>query len=508
MWPEGVEMYVSEDGGLSWVKKRRTDMTIPGYDRHFFAIDDTNGKFHGRVYVHEWTYIRSVERDGWGTIFEGMGLYHTDDHGATWSDVMRRTSASYDVRADLPGNCDFFSDGALACIFLQRAHDIVASDEGTPEPLGGLQAVRIMTTPPGGEVFSAATSITGPIKTLECPYLAIDRFTKEFKDRLYAVWSETQGTNKDIWSVYSDDHGHTWSKPVMVNDDRRDPDVPGGDHDLPQIAVNRQGVVGVMWYDHREDPKGKAYRPRFSASLDGGETFLPSVAVASEPYTMGKGEHWPALMIGGLPGWFPDEKKRLYPLDAMVGLFSSRGDTAGLDTDPSGAFWGLWIDNRTKHDQMWTAQIHVNGTPVKHGNRELADLEDVSPKTYLHFTNISFDDSHSAISLTAQVRNRSEQDIQGPFKGRLLAFKSDVGLPQAANAENGETGLGAIWKFELEGSDQVLHPGEASKPQKLVFRLLHPGALYKKEDGQMRTNPISFDLEMLGKTVQDPKGAK
>jgi hypothetical protein len=414
IFPNAVKIFTSADGGMTWTKKRETSLAVPGYDRQFFAIDDTLGKYHGRVYIHEWTYIRSLDRDGWDTMFEGMGLYHSDDHGNTWSDVMRRISGGYEERADLPGNCDFFSDGALACIFLQRGHDIVELDAtGGVQPPSGLQSVRVLTAPPGGELFNTAVSITPPIQTLECPRLAIGRYTPQFKDRVYATWSGTQGGSTDIWSVYSVDHGKNWSKPIRVNDDHVDPAAPTGEHSLPQLVVNRQGVVGVMWYDHREDPKGHAFRPRFSASLDGAETFLPSVAIATAPHTTGKGEHWPAIMfVSNMTVLDIKHPKPLDPLNVGVSLFAHTGDTAGFDADPFGTFWALWIDNRTKYDQMWAASIRVTGTPVKHGSRDLADLDDVSDQAWVSFTNISFGDAHDSISVTGQLMNRSDHDLR------------------------------------------------------------------------------------------------
>jgi hypothetical protein len=47
----------------------------------------------------------------------------------------------------------------------------------------------------------------------------------------------------------------------------------GPDDFMPAIAVNPSGAVGVMWYDRRDKPDDLGYFVRFSASVDGGETF-------------------------------------------------------------------------------------------------------------------------------------------------------------------------------------------------------------------------------------------
>jgi hypothetical protein len=104
-------------------------------------------------------------------------------------------------------------------------------------------------------------------------------------------------------------------------------------------AVNRDGIVGMLWYDRRNNPDNIGYYARFSASLDGGETWLPSVRVSEMANTN-----------------LADGDKKLRP----IGTFSSTGGhTAGLEADPSGVFHALWIDNRTGVQQVWTAAIEI-----------------------------------------------------------------------------------------------------------------------------------------------------
>jgi hypothetical protein len=496
--PEGVEIYVSTDGGLTWIRRHRQSLELPGYDRHFFAVDDTGGKYHGRIYIDAWTFVRSVEAEGRENTFEGIGLYHSDDRGMTWSDPIKRVSGGYDVRIDLPGNCDVFTNGGLICPFFQNTPPSHGSAEG-------LRALRVVTAPPGGESLSTATTVAEAIKIQDCPHLATDRWTRQFRNRAYAVWSAKAGETADIWSSYSVDQGLTWSRPVMVNDDHRNGAAPTSGHELPQIAVNREGVVGVLWYDHREDPKGHASRPRFAASLDGGETFLPSVAVASAPHTVGKGEHWVALVTGDSTFEQSAFRKRkpLHPLTSEILVTNEPGDTSSLVADSTGVFWGLWIDNRTRYDQMWTAPIHVQGKPVRHGSPELAVLDDLSEKVVFHYGNVSVDDSRKLVSVTVQIKNLSEHDLRGPLIGRVLALKSEIGAARIVNAENGEAGLRATWRFDVPSADGVLKPGALTAAKKLTFEISNPAPLH--ETGKsVYSNVVSFDLQVLGKLVERP----
>ncbi|HLJ97969.1 MAG TPA: sialidase family protein, partial [Gemmataceae bacterium] len=169
------------------------------------------------------------------------------------------------------------------------------------------------------------------------------------KQRLYAAWSDIRGERHHVLLSYSSDKGLTWSKPAVVSDDTgaREKDV---DAFLPAIAVNKNGVVGVSWYDTRELPSGRTgWDVRFRATLDEAKTWLPSVRV-SEKSSVFKGGSGPL------------------------------GDTAGLAADAEGVFHVLWVDHRTGVQQAWTAEVSV-GTKKSPDHQARADAAswDFSP---------------------------------------------------------------------------------------------------------------------------------
>lgn len=114
------------------------------------------------------------------------------------------------------------------------------------------------------------------------PSLAADETTGPSRDRLYAAWPDVRMGRGEIRFAYSSDKGMTWSKSVVISDDlpRGAPGL-GPDNFMPVLAVNRNGVVGATWYDSRDHADGLGWSVRFSASFDGGETFLPSVRPAA-----------------------------------------------------------------------------------------------------------------------------------------------------------------------------------------------------------------------------------
>src|SRR5262249_30926228 len=121
------------------------------------------------------------------------------------------------------------------------------------------------------------------------------------------------------------------------------------------IAVNRDGTVGVFWYDTRGLVGRDQWHVYFSASSDGGETFLPPVRVSSDPSTP-----------------FTDQNHRPTPESVRqsaqsVGvLFRSAfsrwpdgGDYVGLTTDAAGVFHPVWADSRAGSFQLYTSRIQV-----------------------------------------------------------------------------------------------------------------------------------------------------
>ena len=52
-----------------------------------------------------------------------------------------------------------------------------------------------------------------------------------------------------------------------------------------RCSGEQDGIVGVTWYDTRDSKDGSQFHEYFTASLDGGKSFLPPVRVSSAPST-------------------------------------------------------------------------------------------------------------------------------------------------------------------------------------------------------------------------------
>jgi hypothetical protein len=126
---------------------------------------------------------------------------------------------------------------------------------------------------------------------------------------------------------------------------------------MPEIAVNRDGVVGVTWYDRRAHPDNLGWDIRFSASVDGGVTFTPSAPVSARGATFPRGASRARKVAAGVSEQRSDQAQ----IDAARASFIYMGgDTAGLAADAAGVFHAVWVDNRTGTPQVWTAPISVH----------------------------------------------------------------------------------------------------------------------------------------------------
>jgi hypothetical protein len=114
------------------------------------------------------------------------------------------------------------------------------------------------------------------VPTLNTPALGVDNSSGPYAGRLYASLYEWTGTQMRVVVIHSTDGGTTWSEPVPV--------APRGEtHDqfFPWLSVSPAGLVGVSWFDRRNDPANVDYQAYAAISSDGGETFQPNVQLTA-----------------------------------------------------------------------------------------------------------------------------------------------------------------------------------------------------------------------------------
>ncbi len=490
--PEGMWVYRSTDGGFTW--SRPTE--VPFADREYLVTDGTNGQYRGRVYINGVGGAEAITGEGASTT---VAVYTSRDGGRTFTGPAERATFAGRIRG--MGNSVVLSDGTVVILFgLQR--DMHDPGNGSKGYLG---RIELITSSDGGESLNPAVTIDDWYMGAErsqgavMPQLAVDHSDSPFRDRLYAVWTDYRTGRLEIRLAYSADKGKTWSTSRVINDDRIafDPAAEGPDAMTPIIAVNKQGVVGIAWYDRRDSPDNLGWYERFSASLDGGETWIPSVRVSERPNAYTGKETWPASAYVPRPAsGSPDLR-----LSVQIGLgafFYTGGHTGAMAVDTNGVFYPFWFDNRTGVSQIWTAPVRVAGAAAKNGSADLAVLQDVTPKLSLSVANTRYERSTNQLTFLVSLKNTSKDTVRAPLKLRVLQLKSDIGVPALVGGDNGRPGAGAILDFSPLLHHGVLLPDSASDAKRLVFWLtdLRPF----RQGKEFKFGLVDLDARALGRS--------
>lgn len=489
-----LELHRSRDGGRTWDKPRFS----AGGDRPWLTVDHTSSDSPAPIYI---TYQSPVRRLHAGRRPAPMGLFlkRSDDGGETWEAPAVRLSETdrSEITAVTPDRAVVLSDGAV--VIMYRTPEDFPGEAPSRPPLAAKGLAQYVTTS-----IDRGRTLTGGTKIANLAMLhgftgapagfgslAVDPGSTFFKDRLYAAWGDARTGRSEIWFSYSEDTGATWSPPRVVSDDQpwRPPAV-GPDNNMPTLAVSKTGVVGLMWYDRRENPDNIGFYPRFRASLDGGETWLPSVRLTEIPNRF----EAPGQIIRLRP-WATHAPGASGPLTVTFQRhwWPVNGHTAGLAADADSAFHALWVDNRSGINQVYTARIEVDGAGLRAGSQALATRDDVTALVTIEIRDAVLDRENNAIVAYARVRNTSRRTIGGPLVVRLLTITSELGAARLTSPDRGQN-EGATWTLETPANG--LAPRGATTEH--VIRLQWSPVRNVMEGGDVRLNLIRFDARIFG----------
>ena len=474
-----IMVWSTDDEGATWTGPARLRSPVPP-DHARIAADWSDGPNRGRLYV-VWNDVRdSFIRDDFQ-----LFVHTLDDGGNTVSEPK--------LLATIPGGKlvatepVVLSDGTLLATFYQYFFPL--TDEKNAE-----MPFFTMRSDDGGETFTepevafrvgnhswpyAQTEMTS---AFTLPIVAWDRTGGAHGDNIYIVWDQVSGGTSNIWFRRSTDGGRSWSDQMRLNDN--DPPAPGApldDRMLPVVEVNRDGVVGVAWYDRRRDETRRCWELFFTSSSNGGETFAANVPVASAP-SCPPPTHAPVARVHNVAA-DPDAKdlteEEIAKMDLMqrmtihmaeqsrnaraqyfgdlgharieVSFDNARGNQPGhylgLAGDANGAFHPLWISRRNGIDELFTTTVEVMaGTSAAPDGEE----EDISGHLLVVTGPVAYDAAGGTATVEVQLRNVSDAVVHGPVRLR------------------GVGGQGREWSFEGRmGSHDRLPPGGLSEPVKV-----------------------------------------
>lgn len=309
----------SADGGRSWASA--TSELGRLHDHETMIVDGTVGPHAGTLYLVSQGHWESPTGPKLASIF----VARSPDGGKSFLPPVHVVPSNLNFNVLTPG---VLSDGRLVVPYL----DFQSNVSDFRSRAGELERKRawVVISADGGQTFSHPLFVSEACG-LGFGSLAIDSTAVAGRDRLYFVCS-----NRELDGILvhtSENGGGKWSSPVRADSGSgqvafRRP---------PAVAVNRDGVVAVTWNERRAEGDRACQHLYFTASLDGGRTFLPAVRVSSAPSC---------------------------PETAQNGSVAKRwpegGDYSGLAAAADGTFHLLWADSRDGIYRLWTAPITVS----------------------------------------------------------------------------------------------------------------------------------------------------
>ena len=435
--------------------------------------DHTTGPFAGRVYVADETDQKGSNEIEDLQMRRRVVLFRSSDDGRSFVGPVE--VARGDGHGLAAYNLLVLSDGTLFIPMSEYPNYALdksastwklvfstSSDGGvTFSPLRPIGEIRY-----GGLEVMRRHQKSGRIDQIGGPVFALD-FGRRFRDRLYAVWTELDGDRFRLLLSFSTDRGASWSRPKPVV---RDAPADASQFQ-PMIAANPDGALGVFWYA----TEGRSARDRFdaffSASLDGGVTFLPPSRVSSETSR-------PSGTGNLRPGpWVRDDRGMVTVyLSSGLSRWPDGGDYIGLTADPDGNFHPFWADGRSGTYQLYTAAIRIRTDRA--AVRPTLESKSLSGKITLSFDPVRFDPSSREVLLPVRLKNVSKETLYPPFRVEVkelvhpynVKAHEETSVPTIRNAANGRSGVGAVFDYaKALGDLDALAPDAVTDA--LVWRL-------------------------------------
>ncbi len=450
----------SLDAGKTW----QTFTRAVHAERSFISVDQRSGPHQGWVYLY-----------GMGEDFGSIRVGCSTDKGETFfTQVVPMEAGTEDVNVG-PGV--MLSDGTLVIPMPVLTQPLKESQQSFRVQLPAqIRIVRVKFERPNWPLEISTSTVAPWLADFEpngsyYTTLAVDSSNGPFKDRIYATWEDRSSGRSQVKLAFSSDEGKSWSHPRVIDDDvakQVGNTINGPDDIHGVVAVNQEGVVGVTWLDRRDYDDNLGWALRFRASLDGGETFLPSEKISNVDYEPGRGDRVP--LFGGADSISSTN-------DLSIGWFTFHGGhTMGLTVDADGGFHPLWVANPTGTPQLWTTDVTVDGKAIKNGSPELSELSDASKLVHLEFLNRYYNIKTHSLEFDLRLRNESKSTIEGSLKVRVLDAGSYVGNVTIGAGTVQSSVEGVVWDFTPLLPGHEFQPGNVSKPMhiRLTVRGIDP----------------------------------
>lgn len=277
-WIDRIVCQKSIDGGVSWNNGTYTGLNgTKEQDKEWVSIDRQNNNI----------YVTWTEFDSYGSMQVGdssrIMFSMSLDGGNTWTQAKRINKTGGDCVDD-----DNTVEGAVPVVGTGGALFVCWAGRSENGDLGimfdksydydntWLNEDVFVTDFPGGWAYD----IPGLSRCNGLPVIKCDTTGGIYNGRIYINWTDQQNglNDTDVWLIYSDDDGVTWSEKIRVNNDN-----PGKHQFLSWMDIDQtNGKLYFIFYDRRN------YSDNFTdvylaISDNGGNTF-ENIKISETPF--------------------------------------------------------------------------------------------------------------------------------------------------------------------------------------------------------------------------------
>jgi len=263
-----IEVAKSTDGGATFGALVNPSAGIAAagdsMDKQWLAVDATGGARDGRLYL-AWTRFTA---SGDATLVAST----SGDGGATWLVPQTLSTVNSGATPHQGASIAVAPDGAAYLAWLDRQASQILLRRSVD---GGTTWTNPVTGGGSAATLTQVDLLNGGFEALSFPSIAVGP-----DGTVYITYhAAAAGDAANVMLSRSLDGGVTFSAPIKVSDD-----TGTTDQFQPSVAVTNNNVVGVMFYDRRNDPTNTNIDVYLAMSLDRGATFLANQRITETAF--------------------------------------------------------------------------------------------------------------------------------------------------------------------------------------------------------------------------------
>lgn len=467
-----LHLYGSSDGGRTW----RTIQVDRFMDYTSMTVDDTLGPWRNTLYI--FANVLADGKGGWlsdKTPYLAARRELPERSFSVASGNFNAGEAGVKFPAKYPHQSAVLSDGTVLALFLGD-RELVDETSGKKTRV---YSVEMGISEDGGKTLRKISVYEDAVPPVP-QGLAVNKTT----DEIYVCWTPRYGDAEEsnLMLATSRDKGVTWRvgpvrSPQGVTLDLRVNTV--------SLAVNKDGVLGFMWYGKNAD------RVYFGASFDGGNSLgqvVPLTPDAVPSLTNSREVADDRRLFVYPPAWKP-ASHRLEPLQILAFGPNLPGFPFGdaIVADQSGTFHPIWNEVANGPTHLWTRTISFRESRDSTPLLTLDGLIDISDKVVSHISNVRYDRLGNLVAFDITLTNKSETTFASPI---LLVVTNGSGQLElsADNSDNDKSGDGALWELQIPSDGLACE--HSTEPRTLTF---HVSSTVSEDD---LANYKSFDVPL------------